>query len=359
MLTSWEARCGIAAYSRGLVDALAPAVAVRVVPASFEPLPAAGYAELGRAMNGAQIAHAQHSYAFWGGMRPRRAGYHDFLRAVRVPLVVTVHELDDRATGTLGLPAPVERAYKRWFNRAAFVGRAVRAWVVHTEALKRSLCALGAPGARVHLLPMPVPAPAPAPAAAAARRRLGLEGRRVLTILGFLARRKGYEVALRALRELPADTLLLCAGGEHAADHSGTERWLRALAAELGVAERVRITGFVAEAELPAVLAASDLVLAPFTEMAGSASLHLALAYRKPVLASDLEPNRALGCVALSPTGDAPALAAAARRLLRDPGARAELGRAAAQYAADHSYAGLAERHLEIYRCVLPSTAGR
>src|SRR5437868_8148599 len=56
-------------------------------------------------------------------------------------------------------------------------------------------------------------------------RALQLEGKRPLAILGFLARRKGYDLALRALRELPKEFVLVAAGGEHAAGKDGTEAW--------------------------------------------------------------------------------------------------------------------------------------
>ena len=77
-------------------------------------------------------------------------------------------------------------------------------------------------------------------------------------ILGFLARRKGYEVALAALRELPPEYVLVAAGGAHAADHTDTEAWLRAEAERLGVAERFQITGFLSEEELEAATALAE-----------------------------------------------------------------------------------------------------
>src|SRR5438128_1757319 len=90
------------------------------------------------------------------------------------------------------------------------------------EALERRV------GERVVRMAMPVPEVAlPLPDSEPAKRRWGLEGRTVLTIFGFLARRKGYDVALAALQELPADAVLLAAGGAHAADRTGPEEWLR------------------------------------------------------------------------------------------------------------------------------------
>src|SRR5260221_491006 len=101
------------------------------------------------------------------------------------------------------------------------------------EALRWNAC-VRVSAASFEAMPVP-PVRAPLPDAAEAKRRLGLEGRTVLTIFGFLARRKGYEVALAALRSLPPETLLLAAGGAHAADRGEPEAWLRAEAERLGV----------------------------------------------------------------------------------------------------------------------------
>src|SRR5207247_2131585 len=82
--------------------------------------PAVEHRQRGEAMNAGDLAHVQHAYAFWGGMALHRSGFPAFLRAIRRPVVMTVHEIDSEATGAGGLPAPAERAYKRLFNRITF-----------------------------------------------------------------------------------------------------------------------------------------------------------------------------------------------------------------------------------------------
>jgi len=134
---------------------------------------------------------------------------------------------------------------------------------------------LGVPKASVETLPMPVPAALPTPPRAEAKAALGLGGQRVLTIFGFLARRKGYDVALDALARLPEDVVLLAAGGVHGADQTAPDAELRARAERLGVGHRFQITGYLSEADVPMVMGATDLFLAPFREMSGSASLAL------------------------------------------------------------------------------------
>ncbi|HEU4752994.1 MAG TPA: glycosyltransferase [Armatimonadota bacterium] len=356
-LSSWDERCGIADYSRSLVDALRRRAEVDVVPATFRRSPKELYRAMGKALSAGDVAHVQHSYTFFGGLHPLHSAWSALAGAIRRPLLVTVHELDLRATGATPLPSALEQAYKRRFNRSVFLHPAIGGWMVHAAVLRASLMELGAPPERVVYRPMPIPAAGPAPDPAPLRRRLGLEGKRPLVILGFLARRKGYDLALEALRRLPAEFVLVAAGGEHAADRSGTESWLREQAAARGLSERLRITGYLSEAELEQATALAEVVLAPFTEMSASASLNYALARGKAVVASDLPENRRLECLRLFPTGDAAALAEAVRELAGSPGLRAALSRAALDYAAGHSYDALAEETLALYRELLSRAA--
>jgi glycosyltransferase involved in cell wall biosynthesis len=353
MFVGTQERCGIGDYSRALVAAMSPLAEVTTVAGKFGRCTAAEHRRLGEAMNAGDLAHVQHAYAFWGGLALHRSGFPAFLRAIRRPVVMTVHELDSEATGARGLPAPAERAYKRLFNRLTFGSSRIAALIVHAAPLQRGLLELGIPPARIHLMPMPVPAVVPAAGGAACRARWELGDRFVVTIFGFLARRKGYELALDALTRLPASVLLLIAGDAHPADPGDPRAWLREAIVARGLEERVRCAGYVPDEALPELMAASDLVLAPFTAMSASASLHLALAHGRPVLASDLEANRALPCVALFPAGDAQALAAAATELQTSPARRDELAEAARRYAASHGVDRLAREIVALYHEVL------
>jgi len=303
---------------------------------------------LGAQLNDADVVHVQHEYAYWGGMG-LDAGCFTFMAAIRRPVVTTVHELDLRAIGTRGLPGPVERAYKRWFNRRMFRQPGIRRWLTHSAEVTAALVSLGVPKASVETLPMPVPEAAPMPTSEEAKAALDLGGRRVLTIFGFLARRKGYDVALEALAHLPEDVILLAAGGVHGADHTGPDEELRAMAERLGVGTRFRITGYLPESQVPVVLGATDLFLAPFHEMTGSGSLALGQAYGCPILASDLPALQESGA-AFFPSGDAAALAGAVLWLLERPEERGRLSAAARAIASRQSFGALAERTAGIYR---------
>ncbi|MGA7846710.1 MAG: glycosyltransferase family 4 protein [Thermoplasmata archaeon] len=89
------------------------------------------------------------------------------------------------------------------------------------------------------------------------RKRLGLEGQRVLAFTGRLVPHKGVDVILRALRELPADVSLILVG------HGPRLAALQGLARRLGVESRVRFCTEVTDDELPLYLRAADIFVFP------------------------------------------------------------------------------------------------
>ncbi len=355
MLTSWEEQCGIADYSRALVAALRmEEVRVDVVQASFDKQDKTHYASMGRALNVGDVAHIQHSYAFFGGMHPLKCGWGALAGQVEKPLVVTVHELDEKASGALPVPAKIEVALKHQLNKSTFTHRAIDSWVCHAATVRDALLNLGVSPSRIFCRPLPIDRPPEPPSDPdALKRRWGLEGRMILVILGFLSRRKGYDLALKALKELPPQYSLVAAGGEHPTDKSNTTSWLLQQAAELGVQPRFTITGYLKEDELEQAAAMADIVLAPFREMSASASLGYALARGKPVIASDLPGNMGLECVRYFESGNATSLALAIRDLGANPERRIELAKQAREFAAERSYDTFAKEMIQVYQEVL------
>ena len=113
----------------------------------------------------------------------------------------------------------------------------------------------------------------------AAKAALDVDGPLVLS-LGALIARKGHHLVIHAVAALPGVTLAIA--GE------GPERGrLAALAAELGVADRVRLLGSIPHPELPAVVGAADVMaLASASEGLANAWLE-SLACGTPIVISD------------------------------------------------------------------------
>ncbi len=384
MYTAWGAPCGIRDYSADLVRFLRQQIECEVVPVP-EPSPPIWqsgrvFARLGRQMNAGDVAHLQHSFAFWGGASQLRNRFEVFRRQIRVPVIMTVHDIYDQwevaqPPATRSLMRRSYAAARRWAYRllsdeAAYLRRlnidtfkAADQLIVHSESHRRLLVQRGIASERIAVIPLGVPTHRVVAADAAdARRRRHLTGRRVLTIFGFIVPEKGYDLALASLSQLPKECVLLIAGGPREAAGETCLAELRRTIAEQSLADRVIVTGYMPEAEVPQIMAATDVVLAPFTGMSGSASLAMSLAYGKPIIASDLEPNREINalvpCLSLFQTGDVLQLTQAIRLLLEDSTHRRQLADRATEYARRFSYERTARMTTDVYRRLINSEPG-
>jgi glycosyltransferase involved in cell wall biosynthesis len=346
MVTSLAPQCGIADYTRHLNDALGGLVEIAWVT---DP---AGFASV---MNEADIVHVQHQYFLFGGVAPWKSTFSRFASQVTAPLVMTVHEIvpsEGSAPRRLALAAS---------NRLHFLNPAIRAYIVHTEADRKRLAAAGVPPDRVHVIRHGVP-PVPAmPNRVTARLQLGYGQRFVLTIFGFLSARKDHRLAVDALTHLPANVHLVLAGGRHPDDRTRYVEELEAHIARSGVQDRVTITGYLAPADAAAVMAAADLVLAPFSESSGSGSLAFAFACGRPILASAIPPHMEInrlepGSVALFAAGDSAALADAVSQLMRSTRGLTRLTEGSRRYASVSGYDVAAERTVAVYHGVVQGT---
>ena len=372
MFTSGETRCGIRDYTALLVDALRllPDVAtVRTVQAEqaqagrgvWDTLrlyrtDARRYAAPGAQMNmeGASVAHVQHQYFFFGGVAPHKNHARAFLDAIRVPVVLTAHELAQ--------PKPDANAWTRQAialtNRSNFLHPRIRALIVHTDADREQLYALGAAPDRIHVVTHAIPPAQSMPDMGEAKRALGLEGRRVVLLFGFLSVKKGHMLALDALTRLPDDVTLLLAGDQHPQDHTEYVAGLRDHIKQNNLAARVRITGYLDPAQIPVAMAAADVAIAPFTQSSGSGSLANLLAYGRAIVASDIGPHQRMardfpGCLDLFEAGDAQALAIRINAVLENAPHHAALQQAALAYAERHSYYHMARETTRIYQSLL------
>ena len=168
----------------------------------------------------------------------------------------------------------------------------------------------------------------------------------VLLALSRLHEKKGLDVLLRALAELPGCVAWIAGDGPLEGD-------LKALAARLGVADRVRFLGW--RNDRGALLRAADICVLPSRwEPFGTVMLE-AWAAGTPLVAAASQGPAALiedgGNGLLVPVDDAPALAAAIRRLMADPALRAHLiERGRADYQQGFTREAVTERMLALYR---------
>jgi glycosyltransferase involved in cell wall biosynthesis len=215
-----------------------------------------------------------------------------------------------------------------------------------SQALRRDMIALGMPGERIavhytgldrerfHSLERKA-----ARALVSAIPGLGIwsEGPLILTP-GALIALKGQRLAIEALARIPEAVLALAGAG-------ADEAALRALAARLGVKERVNFLGQVSHELLPQLFSAADVVVLP-SEREGLANVWIeALACGTPLVIPDVGGAREVVSDAAAGrivAREPEAIATAVREILEDPPAQAEVAAQAAAFSWEANAAQLA-----------------
>jgi glycosyltransferase involved in cell wall biosynthesis len=170
---------------------------------------------------------------------------------------------------------------------------------------------------------------------------------------------KGVDVLLEALARLPGVQGLVVGGLEKEEDLGRA----RALAARLGLQDRVAFCGQIPPTDVPAKLARAHILVLPNPASAISShatsplKLFEYMAARKAIVASDLPAIREvltheLNGLLVAP-GDVEALANGIRRLADDADLRERLAEAASQTVAEYSWGRRAERLEKLFTEVL------
>lgn len=326
----------------------------------------------------------RHETRWWHGVRRvvRRAVRQDLPAAVRLRRVARRHQVDlihgnndvgiNRdavlVSAVLGLPMVnhVRGLYDPtspldlWVDRRA--ARRVRRFFFISHAVARQYEPIGVPSERSEVIDNPFDLDRlraePSPEVAAS---VGLvDGDRAIVHLGRITPWKGQDILLRALpqilEQVPASRVVLVGA---ATDEQGRvfEAELRALAAELGVADRVEFAG--ARRDIAALLAVADVAVHSSTDAEPFGRVIVeAMAASRPVVAAaaggvpEIVEDGVTGL--LVTPGDPAALAGAVGRLLADPEAAGAMGaRAAAAAAARFGLRAHAERIQAAYDDVL------
>jgi glycosyltransferase involved in cell wall biosynthesis len=305
-------RSGIADYSRDLLPHLAAVTDLRVVAVPGQAI-APELVERYRPVEVERLGEDGRLPLFHMGNNPHHLEV--WRLAMDSPGVVTLHDivlhhlLIEATLGHADHDSYVRRLERDhgWLGRLVGQARrwgelsssAVFALPAHRELVRRQRGVLvhsrwaalevgeENPDIEVRVVPMAVPLPPRVAAAAArefrARFALPLE-RPLLGSFGFQTPIKRTDIGVRALAEPELSDAHLVIAGEvsKALD-------LAALASDLGVADRVHVTGFLDYSEFEAAIAACDLCLNLRYPTAGetSASLLRVLALGRPAVVSD------------------------------------------------------------------------
>ncbi len=370
MLTNTEEACGIAAYSRSLDAELAQIVDLDVVPTWRQ---AQAWEEFVQAslprLNACDVVHVQHEYSFWGSIIPKWGRFvgrfADYASRIKPPIVLTAHTLDT-VHEMFGLDKPgsgPRRMVKQFLAsfppyRDAIERRTFSIAdriIIHDPHAISKLTARGIPELKIRMIPMGIPATDMNPIHTDAfRTRFNLQGRRLIVVFGFVRQGRGYEAAMDILPGLGPDVTLVIAGGPQ----TNVQRvYMDSLAEQVrarGLGDRVVITGYLPDDMVSGAMQAADIVLCSQEAGTGSYSVQVALAYGRPIVASDLPcfayPEQTHGCLMTFRRGDAQDMASKLKSVRSNPGLSADLSARALRYAAEHTWREIAQKTLEVYR---------
>ena len=259
------------------------------------------------------------------GRAARRAGagllhgvHYELPLRSRLPQVVTVHDLT-----LLTHPEWHEASKVRYFGWAMrrAVASATRVLCVSATTAADLTERLGVPSDRVDVTPLGTDLrPATDAQVAEVRRRLGLDGPYLLG-LGTVEPRKDLPTLVRAFAALAAEL-------PHRLVLAGLAGWgageLEAAVAASGVADRILVTGYVADADKAALLTGADVFAYPSRYEGFGLPVLEAMACGTPVVTTTggSLPEVAGDAATLIDPGDEDALAAAIAKLATDPAAR-------------------------------------
>jgi glycosyltransferase involved in cell wall biosynthesis len=250
-----------------------------------------------------------------------------------------------------GRARPSRRKLRRLDRRERLVWRRADAYVTITRTLANDLAARY--GARQAVFVVPDGA---RPVAATADSIP--DAPPVAAYAGHLYPWKGVDVFVRALAHAPSVRGLVVGGHPGEPDRARIE----ALATELGVSQRLEITGLLPPTRVAASLSGASILVLPNTRSAISErftsplKLFEYLQTGKAIVASDLPAFREVltnETAVLVPPGDPVRLGRALEDLAADPARREALGRAAGALAPDYTWARRAERLDPVFEAAL------
>lgn len=356
LVTPWKTKGGVSSYSQRLADALEQrGVTVTPVPVSRPNTSnPASFARLAdRVPAAADIVHVQFEAGVFG--RVGMSGVWAPLVFGRLavddrPVVTTLHEVFENhpEAGRAGGAMLQARDYA--LERLALL--ASDAVFVHTRAAERTLRERHGTDTCIERSLHPVEVDASPRDASEAKSDLDVTEPVWLTF-GWVEAKKHYEDVVAALPQHPDATYLIAGEPRTDRDREMLDDVLET-ARSLGVADRVRHVGYVPDEDVPTVFSAADVVVLPYDRVTQSGVVNLALAYERPVVASELpsfeELRDRFGCLATY--DDAAELAELLGRIESEDEYRADLVSKAAEYARTVTWNRFATHTVSLYDCV-------
>ncbi len=359
LVSSWDKQCGIATYSAYLASELKKTSKVYVT-ALPKKNPAGVYFKiLGYTVGHSHdVVHVQFEYGIFPSLKINKRTLTAFaalpfylgLALGNRKVITTIHE--PRKTVFAGGKSSL--LYTQLIDKVVF--STSDAVIVHTEESRKLLeTVYGVEPSKLFVIPHGSFEQPKFTNKDAAKVKFGLQGKTVITVLGFVTTKKGHDLIIPLLPKIDANVQLVIAGGPQ---NNQDERYLESLkelALQHGVIDRVTFTGYLED--LTPIINASDVALLPYRYVTDSGILHLLTAYRVPTLASDLAAFRLVydefGCIDLFRSGNSEDLYGKLQILLSDSKHKVALKAKCTDMWKATKWSTIAKLHLKLYREVL------
>ena len=362
-------RCGIASFTADLAGAVAAAeqrvrpmiLAVTEPSGRYQYPPEvkfeirqnvkADYARAAEFVNYSQVrlVSIQHEYGIFGG--PDGGDILDFVQALRVPVVVTLHTVLKRPSQN---QAAIVQALAQKCAHLVVMSR------VAQELLESSY---GIGGDKVRIIPHGIPVMDRAPDQEALKLNFGVPDRSLLLTFGLLSPNKGIETVIRALPEVVSaypELMYFVVGATHPVilrrEGEAYRTMLEREAERLGVREHLMFRGqFVADDELRQYLQATDIFVSPYRNEAQvtSGALSYAMGAGAAVVSTPYWHAQELladGRGRLFPIEDHAALSRTLLELLGSPGELRRAREAAREFAQAMAWPRIGDTYFELIR---------
>ncbi len=372
---------GVTRYGRLLADQMAQVPETIVESITVEltegdiQADRANLQQAAAALSSFDLVHIQYSKYLWADRQGHWGAdrLFAFLDTLQTPVVVTLHDVDANlyGPGQLWRGLIQEWQKQRRFSkgrslalRSTWLGfrkstladsqtlqtllrRSVRALVCHQAEADRLRHLPG--HRRIQVMPHFIEARSiEGRSGTELQQQLRLQSP-VITLQGYLYPGKGHRLLLEAVAQIPEATLVF-AGGPSAGSEA-LQAALESRASELGMTDRLRITGYLDEAILIQYLQATDVAVCPFEKLSASGSIATWIALGQQPLASDLPQIRELngmvaGAIETFSPYDATTLATAIRGRLA---VGCEPNAAVMDLRSRLSLEAIADRHRQLY----------
>lgn len=345
IVTTCKTNCGISVYSDYLFKELKKKINAHIIENTEQ-----NFSQIAEKAKQADIVHVQFEPgAFGSALMLKGTSIPEFFKKLAKPktakIVTTIHEINE--TKIKNPKSFFVHLYQKIINSHVLNNSDLI--IVHSRKLEQFA---NNKGKKVVFMSHGTMETQKAISKTTAKKKLGLQGKTILTIFGFVEPRKQHAKIINLLPELDKNIVLVIAGKGAKSDEY--ENSLKKIVKELNLENRVIFTGFVKDAEKKTIFSATDLMLYPYKDIYQSGSMNEALSFSKPILASNIdgfkEFQKDFGCIEIA---EEHKWKQKIIHLLKNKKLQKTLAKKAKKYCSENSWKKTAEKTIKEYKKLL------